>query len=295
MGERLLMRAGRGVRPLRFTAAGPLLRSATTPWAGIPFEEHEVASAHVAHDAGPPLGEHGLWVITEGHVELRVRLAGHTAVHHGTPGSVYFVGGALRVDSLQIRGRARSLALQLTPPWLGRVLLGALPVSLRSGAQPGDATVLALATAMRDEVARGAPSGRLFGEALSLALLSYVTRSAPPDGAGVRGTLPAPQAERLRRYLHDHLGEPHSIAALAGLVERSPRQFASLFKASFGTTPHRYLLEARLAEGARRLRQGAEVAALALELGFCSQSHFASAFKRAYGQTPRAYALDTMP
>ena len=106
----------------------------------------------------------------------------------------------------------------------------------------------------------------------------------------MRGGLAEEQQRRLRNYIRDHLGEDLSLSELANLIGRSPRQFSSLFKRSFGTTPHQYLLEARLSEGARLLGQGGtDIAEVAFSLGFCSQSHFASAFRRAYAMTPGQY------
>jgi AraC-like DNA-binding protein len=53
------------------------------------------------------------------------------------------------------------------------------------------------------------------------------------------------------------------------------------------------VLNQRLEEGARRLATGThDIAAIALSLGFCSQSHFAAAFRVRFGQTPRQYAVE---
>jgi AraC family transcriptional regulator len=154
-----------------------------------------------------------------------------------------------------------------------------------------DPTVLALTCLMRDEVARGAVTGRLYAESLTIALLSRVVEQLPQPVLDVRGSLTEPQQRRLRQYILDNLGEDLSLVDLARLTGRSPRQFSTLFKQAFGTTPHRYLLLARLAEGARQLAQrDASVADIAHRLGFSSQSHFASAFRAVYGETPRSYA-----
>lgn len=54
-------------------------------------------------------------------------------------------------------------------------------------------------------------------------------------------------------------------------------------------------MQQRLAEGARLLtRQRMEIAEVAVQVGFCSQSHFTAAFRQAYGVTPRRYLLDTL-
>ncbi|HEX6242566.1 MAG TPA: AraC family transcriptional regulator, partial [Polyangiales bacterium] len=292
MSERILMQVGGKVRPLQFAGGPPLLLSGDTPWAGIVLEQHVMRSIEGVGESGPLDGECGLLVITEGQIDIVVREGKREVTRRAVPGSVSFISGNRRPHTLRMRGEAQALALHFSKQWFERVLLEEAPPSLLDfEPMARDSTVLALATVMRDEIARGAVSGRLYAESISVALLSYLVQRAPPSGFGVRGRLPEAQTWRLRRYIHDHLGEDLSLTTLASLIGRSPRQFSSLFKQSFGTTPHRYLMQARLSEGARRLGQGADVAEIALELGFCSQSHFASAFRREYGVTPRSYAL----
>lgn len=82
-----------------------------------------------------------------------------------------------------------------------------------------------------------------------------------------------------------------SLVALAALCGLRPRQFGALFTRAFGATPHRYVLQRRLALGARLLGSGQlEIADVAIRAGFCSQSHFTTAFRRSYGVTPARYA-----
>ena len=294
MSERILMQVQGKVKPLQFAGGPPLLRSGDTPWAGIMLEQHRMRTVEAVGESGPLDGECGMLVVVDGQVEIVVREGKRELVRRGQPGSISYVSGARRSHVLRVRGDAQVVALHFTKPWFERVLLEEAPAWL-SNAEPfaRDATVLALACAMRDEVARGAVTGRLFAESLSVALLSYVVERAPPSRLSVRGRLADEQERRLRGYIRDNLGEDLSLTAMASLIGRSPRQFSSLFKQSFGTSPHRYLLQARLSEAARRLAQGgADIAEIALELGFCSQSHFASAFRREYGLTPRSYVVN---
>ena len=82
-----------------------------------------------------------------------------------------------------------------------------------------------------------------------------------------------------------------TLAELADVVSLSPRYFTKLFRTAFGTTPHRYVMRQRLAEGARLLARGRyDLADVAVRLGFCSQSHFTAAFRQVYGVTPHRYA-----
>ena len=147
---------------------------------------------------------------------------------------------------------------------------------------------------MRDEVARGAPTGRLYADSLSLALLSYVVEREPRCGALVRGSLSKGECLQLENYIRERLGDDLSLAELAAHVGRRPRHFSTLFRQAFGAPPYRYVLRQRLSEGARLLANGDRgLAAIAVRLGFTSQSHFASAFRAVFGVDPLHYAPET--
>ena len=74
------------------------------------------------------------------------------------------------------------------------------------------------------------------------------------------------------------------LAAVAGL---SPFHFTRSFKATTGTSPHRFIVERRLELAKTLIRSGryglAEVAQAA---GFADQPHLSSVFRRAFGVTP---------
>lgn len=76
------------------------------------------------------------------------------------------------------------------------------------------------------------------------------------------------------------------LAALAGL---SPYHFSRAFTREFGETPHRWLVERRLARAERLLREsGAPIADIALACGFVDQAHLTRAYRGRRGTTPGA-------
>jgi AraC-like DNA-binding protein len=79
-----------------------------------------------------------------------------------------------------------------------------------------------------------------------------------------------------------------SVQDFAELTGRSLSSFSRDFKRQFGTTPHQWLIDARL-ERAMELIQGTRmtVTEIALEIGYDNVSHFIKAFKSKYGQTPK--------
>lgn len=294
MATRISMHLSGRERTLTFDGGPPRLNSATTAWAGPAFELHGMCSREVAGESGPLDGECGLLIVTEGQIQIVAREGKRELTRALRPGSLVFVSGEERAHVLRMKGEAEGLALHLSETWFERLLIGSAPPRLAHVPRlHGDATILALGRAMRDEVARGAPTGRLYAESLSMALLSYAFRGLPPSGMATRGRLPDEQQRRLRNYILDRLGEDLSVSELAALVGLGARQFSTLFRRAFGVSPHRYIINARLAEGARLLAAGGgDVADIAARLGFSSQSHFAEAFRRVYGVTPRSYAAD---
>lgn len=86
------------------------------------------------------------------------------------------------------------------------------------------------------------------------------------------------------------LGEPLSVTEMAACCGLSAGFFLRAFKAATGQTPHRFLMERRMAR-ARRLLAGsrATIGEIALDAGFAGQAHLTSAFRRHLGTTPAAY------
>jgi len=298
MSARLMMTVAGKTLPLTFDAqthAGPLLSSATTAWAGLPFELHRVGAAENVGEVGPPDGEYGLFVMMEGTAEFVVREPSGDQRYEAKPGSAFFLTSQHRGHLLRMNGNGTAVAVRITPEWYRRLALGDVPPGAATPPAAPDETVHRLVETMCNEVARNATTGPVFAEALSMALLSYVTRRVPPASEFVRGHLSSAQCQKLRTHIRENLSGELSLVELASLVGLGPRYFSTLFRRAFGSTPHKYVMQQRLAEGARLLTtQGMEIAEVAVQVGFCSQSHFTAAFRQAYGVTPRRYLLDTL-
>ena len=67
-------------------------------------------------------------------------------------------------------------------------------------------------------------------------------------------------------------------------------RFARAFKQSTGSSPHRYVLEARIARAKELLRNRAmPITEVAMRTGFATPSHFSVTFRRITSVTPRAF------
>ena len=106
--------------------------------------------------------------------------------------------------------------------------------------------------------------------------------SAPP------GNEKTPVA-RVCEYLQDCFHENTSLESLASIARLSPFHLSRVFTKEIGVPPHAYQLQVRLQRATGLLASGKPLAEIALETGFCDQSHFHKAFKRKFGISPGQY------
>jgi AraC family transcriptional regulator len=299
MSARLMFNVAGKTLPLTFDAeleSGPISSSAGTSWAGLPFELHRIGALGELGEVGPVEGECALFVMMAGAAEFVLRHERGEARYETRPGVAILATGQHRGHLLRVTGDGTAVVLRVTPEWLRRLNLDDAPevFAARPSLAPDD-TVHRLVDTMCGEVARNAATGPVFAESLSMALLSYVTRRVAPNIEAVRGRLSSSQCRRLRAHIGENLASELSLFELANLVGLGPRYFSTLFRQAFGVTPHKYVMNQRLAEGARLLtNQRLEIADVAVRVGFCSQSHFTAAFRLAFGVTPRRYLLDSL-
>lgn len=157
-----------------------------------------------------------------------------------------------------------------------------------------------LARTLLAEVAAGS-QGRLFAESLATALAVLLVRahSASPSRQVQKNRempsrhLLAPA--RLRRaigFMRERLADDISLSDVADFVGLNPQHFARSFSRETGMPPHRYLMGLRVEQAREFLAESdLPLAAIAVQSGFCSQSHMTTAFKRVLGTTPGRYRL----
>ena len=155
-----------------------------------------------------------------------------------------------------------------------------------------DPTVARLVSEMHVEAKAGCPSGALYAQSLSLALLSYLSAryaDAPPAN-GPNGGLSPVQRRRVLRLIKDNLGAEVTVSGLADSIGVSSSYFFRAFKASFGMTPHHFVMRERIAQAKQLLTVSDwSVAYISAELGFSSHSHFTRLFHKHIGVTPKQF------
>jgi len=92
-----------------------------------------------------------------------------------------------------------------------------------------------------------------------------------------------------RQYIEARHSRGFSLEDLERATGHCRWQLSRDFRASFGTSPYRYLTLRRLDLARRMMRDGGAIAEIALDCGFSDQSHFGRVFKQAFGLTPKAW------
>lgn len=100
-----------------------------------------------------------------------------------------------------------------------------------------------------------------------------------------------PQAfEQLEQMLRDSLDHPWTVEEMAAVVGLGSTAFTEKVKGYSGFSPLNYLINIRIAEAIRQLRQTSKsLTDIALDTGFYSSQHFSTTFKKLTGYTPGQY------
>jgi AraC-like DNA-binding protein len=136
------------------------------------------------------------------------------------------------------------------------------------------------------------PSFHLFGDSVVAAIVARISHLGTTfrPATSRRLGLTKRQLTQVTELMHDNLSRPIRLSELASLAGLSASQFGRAFKVSTGMTPHKWHLAVRI-EYAKRMLGDREnsLVDIALEAGFCEQSHFTRAFTSANGISPHAW------
>jgi AraC-like DNA-binding protein len=95
---------------------------------------------------------------------------------------------------------------------------------------------------------------------------------------------------RARDLIDTRYADPLDVPTLPARAGASPAHFARRFRATFGETPHQYVLARRLERAQFLLREtDRSVAEVCVDVGLRSVGSFTTSFKRSVGMTPTAY------
>jgi AraC family transcriptional regulator len=273
--------------------AGALLFTSTpSPWAGFRLERHALSPNSERHLCWPTAR---IGLVRAGELRLRERPSKHVEnLFLAGPDSITIWPAGYESTSFDWTGTAELVDLEIAPNILerfGKFDLRCVELAAQRAIQ--DRPLAGLVLAMEAEILSGCPSGRVYGESISIAVAAHiaaryaVSRQQP---RALKGGLPSFRLSRLLDFVQANLDSNVGVVELAAIAHMSPNHFVQLFRQSMGVTPHQYVTRQRILEAKRLLAEGhLSIAEVALAVGFANQSHFGEAFRRSVGMTPKRY------
>lgn len=188
------------------------------------------------------------------------------------------------------------LVLRLQPPLVARAaqeLSYADCIEIVPTLAVFDPQIQHIGLALKAELESGCLSGRLYGESLATALVSYLLRRYSTSVTRIQDNacgLPKYKLWSVFEYINDNLENDLTLAELASVVQMSTYHFARLFKQSTGLAPHQYVINCR-SERAKMLLAAKKLSIVEIReyVGFRSPSHFSALFRKLTTMTPKAY------
>ncbi|HEY9663648.1 MAG TPA: AraC family transcriptional regulator, partial [Allocoleopsis sp.] len=154
-----------------------------------------------------------------------------------------------------------------------------------------DQFIQTIFSTLKTEVEAGGMGSHLLVDSLKTALAIHLLRhycSTQPKLSSYVNGLSQSKLTLVTDYIHTHLHQELKLENIAAIAQISPYHFLRLFKQRLGITPHQYILQCRI-ERAKYLLQHSKlnIADIAIQSGFCDQSHLNRYFKRIVGVTPK--------
>lgn len=134
------------------------------------------------------------------------------------------------------------------------------------------------------------PNNTLFKETLLLSSMSWLILKYNKSRVQPNDIPPAKQRmQDICDLIMSTAEQDHSLSELAAIAGVSQWHFLRQFKLHTSTTPHTFLIQARLYKAKKLLLQGEKPADVSNQCGFSDQSHFTRHFKKSIGVTPNQY------
>jgi AraC family transcriptional regulator len=249
----------------------------------------------------PAVSEPFLAWTMSGEVDFQEREGDEPWVTHRLRKGSFFLtsGGA----PYEVRWKAvtpepfQSMAVFLELPLLQRALeevFGpeAARARLRDLSAFTDDTLDSLMEQLRDELTRRQASPLLV-QGVAQIIAVHLARNygvADEESHGSSPSLPGFKLRQLTDWMAEHVSEEFSLERLAARAGLSKFHFQRLFKTAVGVSPSQYLIDLRMNEARRLLRETKKsVIDVALEVGYANPSHFAQLFRRQTGLSPSDY------
>lgn len=121
----------------------------------------------------------------------------------------------------------------------------------------------------------------------AVAIAAAASKRTPPKMRHSTLKVHIDQSEAVKSYIAQRYAQKLTLEEIAGHVHAAPCHLCRLFRRVVGVPIHRYLNRLRLREAITRFSDpNANLAGVAIDVGFASHSHFTDAFRREFGVPP---------
>ncbi|MHA7633785.1 helix-turn-helix domain-containing protein [Corallococcus sp. M7] len=256
---------------------------------GTPLQRVEVAGLVLTESTYAP----GARLPSHGHRHAGFRLTlegGFTDVVEGRARECPARSVAFQAPGLEHAQRIRDVRTRTfnidfsEASWRSR---SALAGRLEPRVELGSVRLATLGARVYQEFRRADDVAALAIEGLTLEMLAEAVRASTPgrDAGG-----PPAWLGRVRELLDAVRGPPPTLAALAREAGVSPQRLGRAFRQAYRCSPAEYLRRSRLERAGRALREtGRPLSDVALDAGYCDQSHLTREFRRNLHLTPAEY------
>ena len=247
------------------------------------------------HDVVQPMADHVIMTYIDTVQPLERRTGRSTATGVARPGVVTIIpaGTSARWD---IGGTVEVVQLYLPQTTMERVAAeadNASPAALQERTGHPDPITSRLLTTAAEAIEGHTTLDAMFRQQLTDLLATRLLAAhagSPTTLRPVSGGLPPRVLRRALERLRSESDADVSLAALAADAGLSRFHFCRAFKESTGMPPHAWLRQYRLEQAKAMLRDPSlSIIAVAVALGYASQTAFAAAFKKLTGVSPSEF------
>lgn len=277
----------------------PVVSSARVDWQGFHLEHHIVpnfAADDYYHQ------NHVVAILLNSPMTATVKWPGQSQQIQVQPNQISLLPAHMPMSG-RCNERHEFVIVSVEPKFLARAahdISGLDGLELLPRLAADDPLVASLVMSLDREAERGCPEGTAYAESLATMLAVHLARNYTvkhqPRIRDSRAGLNRHQLARVIDFVHANFSQDIPLITLADVAGLSPYHFARLFKQSTGRAPHQYLVQVRVERAKALLLHSREsITGIAVQVGFCDQSHFATHFKRTYGVTPRSFRQHATP
>jgi AraC family transcriptional regulator len=196
------------------------------------------------------------------------------------------------------RGRCRVVLIGIKPGSVERIEgldVGVHQVNFRRQINFHDESVSRTLATIQGEIEHPGHNTNSCCNVLTFLLLTQLIRlvsnfAQPTCRSFAKGGLPSWRLNRALEMLNRNVTASLTLNDLADDVGLHPSTFCRAFKESTGLSPHRYLIQLRVARAKEMMADHSlTLTQIALDCGFNDSSSFSVAFRRVTGVAPRLY------